>query len=58
MIPVLFAAARVAARRLQMAIWIFANPNIGPRGWNCERLDSAENFGVANRATSWIEVAE
>jgi hypothetical protein len=58
MIAVLFAVARVAARRLQVAIRIRANPNVGPGRRNHERFDSSQNPGIADYLAIGIKVTE
>src|SRR5205807_10591692 len=47
-ITILFAASRVAAGCLDVAVWRRANPDIRPRRWNGQTLDSQEPLFVAD----------
>jgi len=47
-IAVLLAPARVAARGLQMAAPVHADPHVGVRGRNRQRVDARDFVGVAD----------
>src|SRR4029077_18155020 len=57
MVAVLFAAARVAPRRLKMAEGIRADPDVLPRRRNGERSDALKFRTVGHRAARRIDVA-
>src|SRR2546425_12706621 len=57
-IPVLFAAACIAAGRLQMAARIGTDPHVGPRRRDDERLDPLELGAIRNRPAVRVDVAE
>jgi hypothetical protein len=58
MVAVLLASARVAARGLQVAVGLRADPDIGPGRGNHERLDALERGFVRDRLALGREVAE
>ena len=54
----LLATARVAARRLHMAIGPWADPHIGPSGRDGKRADAIECRRIADHATALFRVSE
>src|SRR5262249_13288347 len=57
-IAILLPPARIAARRLEMAARIGANPHVGPRGRDHERADARQHGGVADAAAVLVDIAE
>src|SRR5690606_30550422 len=58
MVEVLRAARRVDAGRLDVAVGIRADPHLGPRGRDHERLDALPQRGIRDRLSPLIEVRE
>jgi hypothetical protein len=57
-IAILLAAAHVAARRLQMALVVRADPDVGPCGRYGETANASERRGVAHGAAARVDVPE
>src|SRR5262249_56633981 len=57
-IPVLLAAARVAASRLDVAVWRWTDPDVRPCWRDSESFDPEATLVVANRLPIRIEVVE
>src|SRR5690606_27732474 len=58
MVEVLRAARRVDAGRLDVAVGIRADPHLGPRGRDHERLDALPQRGIRDRLSPLVEVRE
>src|SRR5690606_39512177 len=58
MVEVLRAARRVDAGRLDVAVGVGADPHLGPRGRDHERLDALPQRGIRDRLSPLIEVRE
>jgi hypothetical protein len=56
MVAVLFASARVAARRLNVAVGVGTDPHVRPRRRDDDRSDSLELGAVGNRAAVGSDV--
>lgn len=49
MITILFTSARVAPGCLQVPVFGWTDPDIGPCRWNCQRLDPRQCCRIADR---------
>src|SRR5688572_4225766 len=58
MITILLAAAGIAPRRLQMAIRVWTNPDIGPGRRNHQRSNALEDGLAADLSPLWTDVFE
>src|SRR6187401_3714027 len=57
-VAILLSTARVAPGRLQMAIGVPADPDIGVGRWNRELTDARQNPVIANPRAARVEVLE
>src|SRR4051794_5500818 len=57
-IPVLLSSPSVPAGRLEVAVWVRADPHLGPRRRDRKRADPAENGGVVDRPPLDVPVRE
>ena len=57
-VAVLLAPARVAAGRLQVAVGLRADPDVGPRRRDRERADAPDHRGIAERPAVRQSIAE
>src|SRR5690606_9642260 len=57
-VAVLLAAARIAARRLHMAVGAAADPDVGVRRRDRQRTDPRQRRGVADHRAVGVAVAE
>src|SRR5690606_9657024 len=58
MVDILLAAARIAARRLQMAVPVAADPHLGPGRRDHQRAQAVQSGAVAQSPASLIAVDE
>jgi hypothetical protein len=58
MISVLFAAARVAARGLQVTVFNGTDPDVGPRGRNREPADAEDSHFVSEGLAGGVNVSK
>jgi hypothetical protein len=58
MVAVLFASARVASRRLNVAVGVGTDPHVRPRRRDHDRSDSLELGAIGNRAAVGSDVAK